>query len=329
MQTRPSWRFSTLVLALAASSLLAWAGEKTARPETTRRMGVAKAKDGLGYAHIPPGVFEMGCVQGDGCEQEERQDENPRHLVRLTRTFWMGETEVTVEAFRRFVTETGRVTTAEMDGWSVLFDGQKPVRKAGISWRSPGFEQGAGRPAVDVSWYDAEAYCRWAGGRLPTEAEWEHAARGGAAGERCVWGDAPVPLVAGVRQANVADESAKRVYPTWTTVPGYDDGYAQTAPVAAFAPNGFGLHDMEGNVAEWCSDWHDARSYASFPQSAGPTGTPAAVDPKGPATGELRVIRGGSWVDESSFLRTSRRYFDPPAAHKGFIGFRCVRDVAP
>jgi formylglycine-generating enzyme len=323
--TKPCLR--TLPLALALAGL---ASEGTGQALAPRRPDARAdvAADGLRYVRIPPGVLEMGCVPGDGCEQEDRQDESPRHPVRLLRPFWMSVTEVTVDAFRRFAAKTGYVTTAEMDGWSVTFDGQRAVRASGNSWRAPGFPQDGTHPVVVVSWYDAEAYCRWAGGRLPTEAEWEYAARGGVAGARCVWGDAPVPLLGAVRQANVADASTKRAYPGWTTVAGYDDGYAQTAPVAAFAPNGFGLYDMEGSAAEWCADWHDTGFYAASARDAGSGGAPVE-DPRGPAVGEMRVIRGGSWVDESSFLRTSRRYYDPPAAHKGFIGFRCARDVAP
>ena len=109
----------------------------------------------------------MGCVPGDDCG-DDRQDEKPRHPVRLTRGFWMGRTEVTVEAFRRFVAETGRRTTAEMDGWSPFFDGRRLVTQPGLNWRSPGFEQGPKHPVVDVSWYDAEAFCAL-GGRPPPD----------------------------------------------------------------------------------------------------------------------------------------------------------------
>jgi formylglycine-generating enzyme required for sulfatase activity len=242
--------------------------------------------------------------------------------VKLTRGFWLGQTEVTVAAFARFVEATGRRTTGELDGWSVFFDGQKPVRREGMSWRAPGFEQGEDHPVVDVSWYDAEAYCAWSGGRLPTEAEWEYAARAGGNDELFLWGGAALPVVAGVKQANVADEAAKRVYPAWNTVRDYDDGYPQTSPAGAFAANAVGLHDMEGNVAEWCGDWHEDRTYAAG------AGEPAA-DPTGPATGVQRVVRGGAWADEASFLRLSRRYFDKPATHKVFIGFRCARDAPP
>jgi sulfatase modifying factor 1 len=299
---------------LLTGALIARSGDQDVKAATSR-------KDGLAYVWIPPGLFQMGCVPGDNCEMESRRDEGPRHAVRLTKGYWMCRTEVTVEAFQRFVAKTGRRTLAEIDGWSAFFDGKELARKKGRSWRSPGFDQGKKPPVVEVSWYDAEAFCRWAGGRLPTEAEWEHAARGGEEGRKYVWGNDSIPLVSGIKQANVADASAKRVYASWDVVSGYDDGHTYTAPVGTFAPNGFGLHDMEGNVAEWCSDWHDERYYASFADTA--------LDPDGPRIGEERVVRGGSWVDDTAFLRISRRYWDPPATHNSFIGFRCVRDVAP
>jgi formylglycine-generating enzyme required for sulfatase activity len=313
-----------VALTLAASGLAARVGANAARGKVA-----VSSRDGLAYVFVPPGLFQMGCVPADDCDRDDHADEKPRHPVKLTRGFWMSRTEVTVEAFQRFVADTGRQTTAEMDGWSVSYDGQRTVRKEGMSWRSPGFAQDPTHPVVDVSWYDAEAYCAWAGGRLPTEAEWEYAARGGEEGRKYVWGDGPEPVAGGVKQANVADASAKRAYPSWNVVSGYDDGYARTSPVGAFAANGFGLRDMEGNVAEWCADWYDDRYDASSTGAlGGPPGTGMALDPRGPGTGEKRVVRGGSWVDAVSFLRTSRRYFDAPATHKSFIGFRCVRDVA-
>jgi formylglycine-generating enzyme required for sulfatase activity len=317
-------------LALAASAALA-------APPAPGSVATSP-RDGLTYVFVPAGTFEMGCVPGDDCG-DDRQDEKPRHPVTLTRGFWLGRTEVTVQAFRRFVEATGRRTTAEVDGWSPFFDGKRLVTQPGLDWRKPGFEQGPDHPVVDVSWYDADAFCSWSGGRLPTEAEWEHAARAGAPGRKYVWGDDPVPSVGGVKQANVADEATKRVYARWTIVTWYDDGHTYTAPGASFAANGFGLHDMEGNVAEWCSDWHDERYYAApapIPEAptAGEKGSPSAAgaparDPEGPPVGDQRSIRGGSWVDDTSFLRVSRRYFDTPSTHNAFIGFRCARDAAP
>jgi formylglycine-generating enzyme required for sulfatase activity len=278
--------------------------------------GRPNAKDGLEYVSIPAGRFDMGCVAGDlECED----DEKPAHPVELS-AFWLGRTEVTVDAFRRFVTQTKYRTIADSDGWSYVLEG-RIVQRPGVKWdSSSGSDDGGARPVVHVSWYDAAAYCEWAGGRLPTEAEWEYAARGGRAGAKYVWGDARTPTVDGVKQANVWDESVRRNFKDADGVfAPYDDGQVSVAPVATFAPNGYGLYDMAGNVAEWCADWFNKTTYSGG----------AARDPKGPATGGERTLRGGSWNDGPGFLRLSDRFGYAPALHNDSVGFRCARDREP
>ena len=272
----PRWRGWAFALFLVAPAARAASGSR-ARPRHGRDEPPGRAPLRL----RPPGRSRWVRAGGRLRRRPPGREATPPR--QLTRGFWMGRTEVTVEAFRKFVDETGRRTTAEMDGWSPFFDGQRLVTQPGLSWRDPGFAQGPTHPVVDVSWYDAEAFCAWSGGRLPTEAEWEHGARAGVRGRKYVWGDDPVPPVAGVKQANVADEATKRVYTRWTIVPRYDDGHTYTAPAGTFAANGFGLHDMEGNAAEWCADWHDERYYASVAsRSAASQGAEPARDPGGP-----------------------------------------------
>jgi sulfatase modifying factor 1 len=309
VQSNKDGRWLALLVALAATGVFA----KDAPRAGDVRLNPRDAQE---YVLVPTGEFEMGCVAGDG---ECQDDEKPSRRVKLTKEFWIGRTEVTVGAFRNFVAARDYRTTAESDGWSRAFDGRSLEKKEGASWKMPGFEQGPMHPVVHVSWYDAVTYCDWAGGRLPTEAEWEYAARGGRAPAKYVWGDAPVPIVDGVKQANVADESLKNRHSNLRIIPGYDDGYAYTSPVGTFQPNGFGLHDAAGNVGEWCSDSYDSKYYTLSINR----------DPEGPPFGLERMIRGGSFVDDASSLRASYRVRDVPAYHDSLLGFRCVLDEAP
>ena len=169
----------------------------------------------------------------------------------------------------------------------------------------------AKHPVVSVSWEDACAYCRWAGKRLPTEAEFEYAMRAGT-NTTYWWGDGDP---GSRRVANIGDESLKRQYSDWphSIMTGYDDGYVRTAPVGSFDTNPFGLHDMTGNVWEWTADWYDK----NYP----------ARNPTGPSSGEDRVLRGGSWGNGPVNVRSALRGRHLPSRRDDDIGFRCAQDV--
>jgi formylglycine-generating enzyme required for sulfatase activity len=235
-------------------------------------------KDGLTYVWIPADSFKMGAVPGDS---EARDWEKPRHRVTISKGFWLCRTEVTVEAYEKFCAATGRA--------------MPPPPDFNPNW------QDKDHPIVNVTWDDAVAYCQWAGGRLPTEAEWEYAAR---AGTETVywWGNS-------YRQgmANCNEKEGE--------VPG-GVYLKKTTPVGHYPANAWGLYDMLGNVWEWCADWYDDRYYASSP----------ATDPKGPANGLSRAVRGGSWYSFPTSLRVSFRNWSGPSFREDNIGFRCVRD---
>jgi formylglycine-generating enzyme required for sulfatase activity len=251
------------------------------------------------------GTFVMGTDEGHPYE-------GPPHRVTVS-PFSIDTHEVTVGEFARFVRASGYRTEAERFGWSGVFDVQSArwTRSEGASWRhpeGPGRTAAAAEPVTQVSWADAAAYCRWAGKRLPTEAEWEFAARGGR-DTVYAWGDHLRP---GGRPAANWWQGA---FPAHNTL---EDGYLRRAPVGRFAPNGYGLHDMAGNVWEWTQDWFSEKGYAAGPR----------VDPRGPAGGAEKVIRGGSWMCSENYCtgyRVAARSRSSPDSGLNNLGFRCAR----
>ena len=281
---------------------------------------------GLPYILVPGGIFEIGCVAEDlRCEPHEF----PRKVVRLSADFLMTRTPVTVGAFERFVGETGYVPSSQAgpDGpvgrmYFELGDGTGEWRWVrGLSWSrplDPEREADPAWPVVQVTSADAEAYCAWAGGALPTEAQWERAARGGRPGDIHIWGQGE-PQQAPEPPLNGPDRATAERFPSMETFPAYDDGFAALAPVATFPPNAFGLHDMAGNVYEFTRSRYDERGYADL----------AAVDPEGPATGIGLVVRGGAWGYAPAHQRISwRGYFSADSDFwTATLGFRCARMV--
>jgi eukaryotic-like serine/threonine-protein kinase len=261
--------------------------------------------------YVPAGEFLMGSSPAD---TEANDNEKPQHRVYLD-TFWIDRTEVTNAMFARFVTETGHKTDAENFGQSYVFNvtikGWEQTK--GADWQHPrgpgsdikGLEQ---HPVVQVSWDDAVAYCRWAGQRLPTEAEWEKAARG-TDGRKYPWG---AEGVAG----NLLNFADRNLDVSWADK-SVDDGYQFTAPVDTY-PAGTSPYralDMAGNVWEWVADRYNEKYYANSP----------AENPQGPDSGDLRVPRGGSWTDPLRNVRAAVRYGRAPDDRLDAVGFRCAR----
>jgi formylglycine-generating enzyme len=271
---------------------------------------------------LEAGAFLMGT---DGPDGYGADGEGPVHEVRL-RPFSIDPVAVTNARFAAFVEATGHVTDAERYGWSFVFGGLLPddfPETRGVAhapwwrevpeaaWNHPEGPQsnldGRDRhPVVHVSWNDAAAFCAWSGARLPTEAEWEYAARGGLEQHHFPWGDELEP--GGEHRMNVFQGR----FPGENTCA---DGYAGTAPVDAYPPNGYGLRNMTGNVWEWCADWFAAEYYAASP----------ADDPDGPAAGTHRVMRGGSYLCYPSYCnryRVDARSASAPDSSTGNVGFR-------
>ncbi|HWU64557.1 MAG TPA: formylglycine-generating enzyme family protein [Ensifer sp.] len=274
---------------------------------------------------LPGGNFDMGDTFGEG---RETDGEGPVHAVTLS-SFRMDRTCVTNEQFAAFVLATGHVTEAERFGDSAVFApfvAADPVditggygarwwlAVRGADWRHPfgrysTIEDSGRHPVVHVSHQDAQAYCLWAGRALPTEAEWEYAARAGHAGRRFPWGNELEPE--GQHMANVWQGD----FPGRNTGA---DGWLATAPVGSYPANDFGLYDMIGNVWEWCADWYDRDYYRNSPAS----------DPVGPGAGNRRVARGGSYLCHRSYCeryRAAARSSNTPDSTACNLGFRTVR----
>jgi formylglycine-generating enzyme required for sulfatase activity len=267
---------------------------------------------------IEPGEFLMGSPE----REEGRSDDEQQHRVRITRPYYLGQHEVTVGQFRRFVADTGYKTTLERSG-KPGFGFEADLRAVAdlpkFRWNNVGFEQSGEHPVTNVSWEDATAFCRWLSNkegrtyRLPTEAEWEFACRAGTT-TRYFTGEAEESLRPA---ANLADAAflAKYTEASWSGV--WDDGHPFTAPVGSFQPNRLGIYDMAGNVWEWCSDWYGKDYYAKSP----------ADDPPGPATGEVHVLRGGAFTNRARFVRSADRDSTRPRYRYNFTGFRVATTI--
>ncbi|WP_166349992.1 SUMF1/EgtB/PvdO family nonheme iron enzyme [Phytoactinopolyspora limicola] len=276
---------------------------------------------------LPGGAFIMGTDRTDGYPAD---GEGPAREVTLS-PFWIDTTTVSNENFSTFADATGWVTVAERLGTSFVFAAYLPANfpptravsdapwwreVQGADWRHPEGPQSTiadrmDHPAVHLTWRDARAYANWAGKRLPTEAEWEYAARGGLVQQRYPWGDQREP--AGEHRMNVWQGT----FPTRDTGA---DGYVGTAPVDAYPPNGYGLYNTTGNVWEWCADWFDPVWHRDGPR----------VDPTGPPSTGRKVMRGGSHLCHASYCyryRVDARSSNTPDSSAGNIGFRCVRSA--
>ena len=291
---------------------------------------------GMQFVDIPAGEFVMGSDETkEDLEQAgfvipddvDVSDESPPHRVQLSK-FRMLTTEVTRGMFGAFVKATGYRTDAEKDGkggWGYNPQTKFAEQDSRFNWRNTGFSQSDNHPVVNVSWNDADAFCRWVTSesekrgekvrcRLPTEAQWEYAARAGTR-TRFATGDNPLSLRGA---ANVMDASFETAFPgvdyeMFQTF-GFNDGAAFTSVVGRYQKNAFGLYDMHGNVFEWCRDWYDSEYYKNSP----------ATDPQGPSSGSSRVLRGGSWGGEPGLVRCAVRNYDTPVNRFYGYGFRLV-----
>ncbi|MBT3839580.1 MAG: formylglycine-generating enzyme family protein [Candidatus Marinimicrobia bacterium] len=244
--------------------------------------------DYINMVLIPSGIFKMGNPAG-----EEEYDNFPVHTVKID-SFYMDKYEVTVEEFRQFTQETGYKFN-----WRL--------------WEKHFVSPTDNHPMVNVDWNEATAYAEWSGKRLPTEAEWEYAARGGLDDMRYPWGNTITKHDANFHKYWKNDDEFKNSSMTGK------DTWRFASPVGSFAPNGYGLYDMAGNASEWCQDFYSRNYYSVSPED----------NPQGPETGNTKVTRGGHWYSWHTGLRVYQRGSNPPDVKRwqDVLGFRCVKDL--
>jgi formylglycine-generating enzyme len=346
-------------IVVAASLAMTACGAAPTPPASSASPAASPGAAPAGMAWIPGGEFAMGAAEPTGMDHNDvgmhaTTDSRPVHRVAVD-AFWMDRTEVTNAGFARFVAATGYVTVAEIAPTRAEFPTAPPemlVAGSGMfapppapapldnplrwwtwvpqaSWRAPAgpgssLEGRDRHPVVHVAFADAEAYCRWAGKRLPTEAEWEFAARGGLDGKVYPWGDEFRPAgrwMANSHQGHFPDHDSGA------------DGYAQVAPVAQFPANGYGLHDVAGNVWEWVSDWYRPDYYARLAEAGGiarnPQGPEDSWDPDEPGQ-RKRAHRGGSFLCTDQYCSrymVGTRGKGEVNSSTNHLGFRCAKDA--
>jgi len=289
-------------------------------PVRTEVPGVGSTRisqtDGMTLIFVPDGDFTMGS------DSSSYTSERPVHTIFLD-SYWIDQTEVTNAMFEAFVAQSGYQTDAEKTGSSFVFNPGSRELMVGADWRHPqgpdsSLSNLSEHPVVHVSWNDALAYCEWAGRRLPTEADWEKAARGTDARDY-PWGDQPpAGNLLNLGDASLAEIVDPALVPAGINWPdrSIDDGYQFTAPVGSYPAGAspYGALDMVGNVWEWVNDWAGEAYYQSSPSS----------NPGGPASGEDHIVRGGSFYDDKDGQRAAYRGWTAPVDTDFTLGFRCA-----